>query len=81
MTRPDIERVWLQFAISATGNMASIDALVDDDVLTEDAARIADRMVIKWRERYDAAALEAERATARTAEIAALEASTETAQW
>lgn len=79
MTRPDEERVWLQFAIAATGHMCSIDAMTNDDVLTSDAAEIADKMVVKWRERYDAEALEKERATERAIVLAS--ASGEDAQW
>lgn len=51
-TRPDEERVWLQFAIAGVQGMSSIDNLSDDDALAVDAAALADKMIEKWRERY-----------------------------
>lgn len=51
-TRPDEERVWLQFAIAGVQGMSSIDNLTDDDALAIDAANLADKMLARWRDRY-----------------------------
>ncbi len=68
-TRPDAERVWLAFAQSALGGVASVDAAIDREsgqawadvnaALADDAAELADLMLERWRLRYDDAKPEA----------------------